>query len=101
MPNTDPPAVSTTSTESHTPVELATVTTDIEAGALVSALEAAGIKASSTGGYTAGFRAQAPGVIQIWVRQMDFQAARNALASIQRASNEIDWSKVDVGDPDE
>ena len=54
-----------------------------------------------TGGFTAGFRAEAPGDVQIIVRQADLEQARRALEKIQGEQPEIDWSKVDVGKPED
>lgn len=88
-------------TDPNSPEKLVTVPTDIEAGALITALAAYGVEANSTGGYTAGFRAEAPGSVQIWVRRQDLEKARAALEKIDQSSEEIDWSQVDVGKPDD
>ena len=49
--------------------------TNIEAGALVAALEVEGIEATVTGTYTAGFQAEAPGDVQVVVRQSQAEKA--------------------------
>jgi hypothetical protein len=83
------------------PEVLTFVLTDTEAIAVVAALKGCGIHASTTGGYTAGFRAQAPGQLQVIVRRHELQLARQVLADIKEDAAEIDWSQVDVGEPEE
>lgn len=53
----------------------------------------------TTGGYTAGFRAEAPGYVNVLVRQQDLVAAQRVLAELQQHGGDVDWSQVDVGDP--
>ncbi len=83
------------------PVALTAVATEVEAGAIVTALGAYGIYAQTTGGFTAGFRAEAPGVVRIWVRQQDLEQARAALGEIEAGADSIDWEHIDVGQPEE
>ena len=85
----------------RSPKLLTTVATDAEAAALLTALEANGIIANRTGGFTAGFRAEAPGGIQIWVASEDVEQAMVAYAEIQSNSEPINWDEVDVGSADE
>lgn len=80
---------------------LVQVASEIEAEAIAAALEDRGIRAEAAGGYTAGFRAEAPGMVRILVRTEDLEKAKAALAEIQKDRAELDWSKVDIsGDPD-
>ncbi len=79
---------------------LTRVRTDIEAASIVAALEGRGIKATATGGYTAGFRAEAPGEVSVIVRDEDLSRAKQVLAQILEEQTDIDWSKVDVGKPE-
>ena len=85
----------------NNPEVLTSVGTDIEAAAIVGALAARGIEAATTGGYTAGFRAEAPGQVHVIVKREDLERARQALAEIEREQPEVDWSQIDVGEPDE
>lgn len=89
------------SDDPNAPEVLASVPNDIEAAAIVAALEAEGIGASATGGYTAGFRAEAPGDVNVIVRRHELQRAKQVLAEIEGASDDIDWSQVDVGEPED
>jgi hypothetical protein len=82
------------------PVVLATVSTEVEAAAITTLLGANGIRALATGGYTADFRAEAPGTVQVIVRQEDLAEARRLLESSGEHGS-IDWSDVDVGDETE
>ena len=54
-----------------------------------------------TGGFTAGFKAEAPGSVQILVRSSDLDEAERALAEIRKDEGEIDWSQIDVGQPED
>ena len=86
-------------TDPNSPEVLVSVPSDVEAAAIVSALAARGVEASTTGDYTAGFRAEAPGQVSVTVRHSDLDQARRTLAEIEKDRTEIDWSQVDVGEP--
>ncbi len=83
------------------PEILISVLTDAEAVAIILALKEYGIEATTTGGFTAGFRAESPGGINVIVKHTDLNRARNALDEIQAGLSGIDWSEIDVGEPDE
>lgn len=84
------------------PAELLTsVPTDMEASIVIAGLEAEGIKAVMSGEFTAGFRAQAPGWVQVLVYDEDLPRAREILEDVKRKNEQIDWSKVDVGEPED
>ena len=83
------------------PEVLVEVQDDFEAGAVITALRERGVEASSVGGFTAGFIAEAPGYVQIVVRKADLPAARAAFKDIRLHHDEIDWSKIDVGTPED
>ncbi len=55
----------------NNPEVLTFVRTDFEASAIVAALASRGIEASTTGVYTAGFRAEAPGNVNVIVKYGD------------------------------
>jgi Putative prokaryotic signal transducing protein len=80
---------------------LTTVTTEFEAAAIVSALEAEGIRARAVGGFTAGFRAEAPGGVTVVVAEADLERAKVVVADLRRRGADVDWSQVDVDKPDE
>ena len=82
------------------PEVLITVRNELEAMPLIAALAELGIEASSTGGFTAGFRAEAPGEVQIIVRSEDLARATAALEEISKNTSDVDWSQVDVGEPE-
>ncbi|MGE0757173.1 MAG: DUF2007 domain-containing protein [Pirellulaceae bacterium] len=69
----------TTSSDPFSPQVLTVVPDEIQAAAIVALLESHGIKAQATGGFTAGFRAEAPGGVQVVVRQADLVSAREIL----------------------
>lgn len=86
------------SDDPNRPTVLKSVSSEVEAVAIMTLLGSHGIEASTTGGFTAGFRAEAPGAVQIIVRAKDLEDSQRALESF---SQEIDWSQVDVGDEHE
>lgn len=65
------------------PETLLSVANEIEATVIVDYLDQCGIRAFAAGGYTAGFRAEAPGDVKILVKQADLDRARRALAENQ------------------
>ncbi|MBC8356706.1 MAG: DUF2007 domain-containing protein [Planctomycetes bacterium] len=55
----------------------------IEAAAIVTALEAEGIEATTTGSFTSGFQAEAPGEVKVVVRQSQADKARRTLDQLE------------------
>jgi len=80
---------------------VARVLNEAEAQPIVAALKEANIPATMTGGFTAGFIAEAPGDIQIKVFEEHLKAAKKILDQFEIDNEEIDWDKVDVGKPAE
>jgi hypothetical protein len=76
------------------------VRTEYEAGIIVGGLEAHGIPAVMSGVYTANFRAEAPGWVEVLVADKDLAAATAILEDVRAEQNEVDWSQVDVGEPE-
>jgi len=89
------------SDDPQNPVALTSVPNEIEAAGIVAALKEQGIEVVATGSFTAGFRAEAPGVVQVLVRQEDLARAQQLLDQIKENQDPIDWSNVDVGKPEE
>lgn len=83
------------------PVVLTSVPTEAEAAAIVLALQDYEIDAQMAGGFTAGFRAESPGEVQIVVKSADFARAEDALEEIREGHDDVDWSQVDVGQPED
>jgi hypothetical protein len=83
------------------PEVLVSVANDIEAATIVAALAEHDIEATTAGGYTSGFQTAAPGEVQVLVSQTDFDRAEIALARIRQEQREIDWSNIDVGQPED
>jgi hypothetical protein len=80
---------------------LTSVRTEMEAGVIVSGLEDRGIKATMSGVYTTNFRAEAPGWVEILVAEHELANAQEALVEIHEENDHIDWSQVDVGQPED
>lgn len=53
------------------------------AAILVSILQDAGIRAVATGGFTAGFRAEAPGLVHVRTLEDDAERAKQVLAEVK------------------
>ena len=79
---------------------LAQVSTEAEAALIVSALKSAGIDAVAQGGLTSAFRAEVPGEVRVVVRRADLEQAKRVLAEYRKSVSDIDWSEVDVGEPE-
>ena len=80
---------------------LTSVRTEMEGGVIVGGLEQRGIKATMSGVYTTNFRAEAPGWVEILVAEHELAKAQEALVEIQEENDHIDWSQVDVGQPED
>jgi hypothetical protein len=73
---------------------------EMEAGIVVRALEQEGIQATMSGVYTAGFRAEAPGWVEVLVAEQDLPQAQSILQRVRTEDTDVDWSQIDVGDPE-
>lgn len=82
--------------KSNAPAVLARFAHELEAEMLVNQLRDHGIEAQAVGATVSGFRAEAPGEVEVLVRAEQWEEAKQLLAS--EAFAEVDWSKVDVGD---
>jgi hypothetical protein len=65
------------------PQRLASFTSELQAEVLVDALATEGIRGMAVGGYTAGFRAEAPGEVQVVVASRDLLLAREILEAFE------------------
>jgi hypothetical protein len=83
----------------HTAV-LTSAPSETEAAIVIAALEENGIRASS-GEYTSGLRAGAWNWVDILVAEENLDRAKEVLVEVQREYDHIDWSQVDVGQPEE
>ena len=61
-------------------VRLTTAADELEGELIVALLKEHGIKATSTGGLTAQFRAEAPGMVEVLVTQDQLAAANTIIA---------------------
>ncbi len=83
------------------PVILATCPTEPEAVLIADILTDNGIEAVVTGGSVAGFRAEAPAGARVLVHKDDHAQAQANIAEVEKDAANIDWSKVDLGQPEE
>lgn len=66
----------------NSPEKLVAVSSDLEAAMIVSALAAHDLDATTSGEYTSGFRAEAPGLVEVLVRRCDLSKAREVLSQL-------------------
>ena len=69
-------------------VEVAKRPTETEASMLVTVLADEGIKAVATSGFTAGFRAEAPGWVSVQTLESDAAKAKEILAELRPVDEE-------------
>jgi hypothetical protein len=79
---------------------LTRVPSETEAAIVVAALDTNGIRAE-TDEYTSGLRAGAWNWVDIMVAEDDLPRAKEIFEEVQRENDHIDWSQVDVGQPEE
>jgi hypothetical protein len=85
-------------TDPNSPTVVYSADNAIEAAAIVTALEAEGITTTTTGSYTSGFQAEAPGPVQVVVRQSQ---AEKALAILERLEDEAEASEEESDDEED
>lgn len=81
--------------------QLVAVPTEVEAAVIVAALTDEGIQAVAAGGFTSSFRAEAPGDVVVLVNPVDAGRAQQILQQHQSEDQAINWSEVDVGEPED
>jgi hypothetical protein len=86
------------SSEPMNTIVLVSTPSEVEAALIVDTLEGHGIRASMAGGFTANFRAEAPGEVKVLVNAAEAQRAWDVLTEIREAAARIDWSDVDVSE---
>jgi len=81
----------------NNPVSLLSVPNDFEAAMVVSALAAHEVDATTSGEFTSGFRAEAPGDVKVLVRQRDLGRAREVLDELENEppADEQSWGADD------
>lgn len=70
-------------TDPNSPTIVYSAENAIEAAAIATALEAEGIETTTTGSYTSGFQAEAPGTVQVVVRQSQAEKAHQVLTRLE------------------
>ena len=83
--------------ESDNLATLAAFPQEYYAQMLVDGLRDEGIEAEVSGGITGGFRAEAPGMVKVLVREDDLECAKSFFKAWEHESQSIDWDEVDVG----
>lgn len=83
------------------PVIATRCSTEAEAVVLRDELRREGVQAEASGGLSGGMRLEAPGSVDVLVHRKDLERARKLIDDFRERPLEIDWSKVDVGEPTE
>lgn len=79
---------------------LTSAPSETEAAIIIEALEIEGIRAESDE-YTSGLRAGPWNWVTIMVAEEDLERAKKVLAKVKEENAHIDWSQVDVGEPED
>lgn len=87
--------------EPEDPCRVASTHSVMEAAPIVAALERAGIKAMTGNAASATALPEAMGEVEVLVAQRDAPRALTLIQLIEEHGTEIDWSQVDVGQPEE
>lgn len=82
-------------------VTLAFFPSEIEATTIADELKREGIQAEAAGTLTAEFRAEAPGKVKVLVHARDLARAKELLDEYIESRDHIDWSQVDLGEPED
>lgn len=82
-------------------VVVATAPNELEAEVIVAALEEEGIKSTMSGAAANVFRLNLPGDVEILVAQEDEARAREIIRKGEDHEEDVDWSQVDVGRPED
>jgi hypothetical protein len=84
----------------NNPTTLARYCSEVEAAAILAALSESGIQGTTTGSFTTGLQTKVRGDVTVVVRKSDLPRAQEVLAEIENMKKDIDWSAVDVGEPE-
>lgn len=76
--------------DEHQLVTVAERTSESAASILVAVLEDEGIRAVATGGFTAGFRAEAPGVVRVQTLERDAERAAKIIGELARVDDDAE-----------
>jgi hypothetical protein len=92
--------VQTASPDASSPQTIASFANEVDAAIVVGALEDAGIQAMAVGGYTSGFRAEAPGEVRVVVTLGDVARAREVLGAMRLAREGLDGTQAELNEPE-
>ncbi|MCA9076865.1 MAG: hypothetical protein KDA93_17695 [Planctomycetaceae bacterium] len=74
---------------------------EYEAQLIVDALLEKGVHAEISGSATSDFKVGIPGQVEVLVDTAQLESANAAYDKIRDEADHIDWSQVDVGDPED
>ncbi|MCR4413680.1 MAG: DUF2007 domain-containing protein [Thermoguttaceae bacterium] len=87
------------STDASSPQTIASFTNEVDAAVVVGALEDAGIHAMAVGGYTSGFRAEAPGEVRVVVALGDVGRARDVMREMRLGREGPEGTQAEADTP--
>ncbi len=82
------------------PAVLASFANEFKAEIVANALRERGIEVTTSGDFVSGFKAEAPGDVRVLVKEEELERARSLLVEVRKELAQIDWSDVDVGEPE-
>ena len=82
-------------------VTLTNVVNEAEAKSLIGLFEDEGIAVFINGGSDLSLFGDEAGDVQLIVKKSDYDQAAKLLEEIEAENSEIDWSQIDVGEPED
>lgn len=82
-------------------VTLTNVDNEAEAKSLIGLFEDEGITVFINGGSDLSLFGDEAGEVQLIVKKSDYDQASKLLEEIEAENSEIDWSQIDVGEPED
>lgn len=82
-------------------VTLTNVANEAEAKSLIGLFEDEGIAVFINGGSDLSLFGDEAGDVQLIVKKSDYDQAAKLLEEIEAENSEIDWSQIDVGEPED
>ena len=86
--------------EDASPRLLATAPTEFEAKLIAVQLSDQGIRVETAGAMISGFKAEVPAGVSILVPQAQLDKAKKLLERFRAERSQVDWSQIDVGEPE-
>jgi hypothetical protein len=88
-------------TDDENLARLTIVRSELEAEIIIAALADEGIKAAMSADHTSTLWTLAPGLAEVLVAEDNLSQAQAILQQVRNKHSDVDWSNVDVGEPED